>query len=233
MSTQLQVKSDTVPANFCFQGFNTSSWPELVGLLHVDTEDTDAITISQNPPAPSLRSKPWLKLDTDGKPLRIYYYVGGLWLARHPILSGLSMIYTGAVAGIPYLENLDGDITPTLTHGPFWEKLSNFDGRFLVGAGTIPDALTVVTPLSQGGVGTVTLDITQIPAHKHSPNDGSSTFFGNNPTAYGTTFPMHGSSSTSGYFATETVGGGLAHSNVPPFCGLSVIRRTIREYMRG
>lgn len=241
-ATRYPVLSDTVPAGFCFQGFNTASWREILALMHVDVEGSDSITCSQTPPGPTLRDRPWLKLDSDNNPVRIYFYNAGLWLAYHPIPTGFCGLYLGTLASIVALdENADGAITPTATHGPFWERVTAANGKFLVGTGDITREVTggtlTINPGDTGGQSEVSLTLAQMPGHKHAGNTGT-LFIG--PDSGYTQINIGGSNATTCYTDADLLWAGgdndhvaTGHENLPNYIGITVIRRTARKYYRG
>lgn len=243
MSTvRVPIQSDTVPTGFCFNGFESSSWRELLALMYINHETSDAITCSQTAPGPTLRDRPWLKLDADDNPVRLYYYNGGMWLALHPVPVGLSMVYTGTLASISALdENADGAITPTTTHGPFWEQVTAANGRFMVGTGTITGevsgATTTINPGSTGGLAELSLTLAQIPSHKHAGTTGT-LFIG--PASGFSQINIGGTSATTCYTDADLLWAGgdadgvaEASSNLPPYYGITIIRRTARKFYRG
>lgn len=243
---QIRVQSDTVPAGFCFNGFESASWREILALMYVNVPLSDDIIWSQTPPGPAYQDKAWGKLDASDYPVRIYRYAAGLWLALHPIPVGLSMVYTGSIASITALdENADGDITPTVTHGPFWERVTEFNGRFLIGTGTLSgEGVTDVTPLATGGVHEVALALDEMPGHKHTPGASVGTLFstGDAVPAGETAINIGGSPASQCYLSEDGLWQGgdttadratVAHNNIPPYCGITVLRRTARKFYRG
>lgn len=90
--------------------------------------------------------------------------------------------------------------------------LPHFGSRIPLGAGTGTN-LTARTVGGAGGVETVTLDTTQIPAHTH-PATGATAFV---ESGVGTEY-VHAAGDKGTLNAnTEPTGGGLAHANMPPY----------------
>jgi microcystin-dependent protein len=154
-------------------------------------------------------------------------------------ISGIIM-WSGSVATIPSGWALcDGTSgTPDLRE------------RFIVGAGGDNPAVagtTGYTPGTQGGLNSVTLDSTQIPAHTHLATSTTTTTISpaNVLTDVTTTTAARGTqgstaiisitetlSATSGISTTNTIiqpntGGGGSHENRPPYYALAFIMRTL------
>jgi microcystin-dependent protein len=85
-----------------------------------------------------------------------------------------------------------------------------------------------------GGASTVTLSVSQIPAHSHSPSGGHSHTVVTTGTAVvqsgtGATVASNSSGNTggSGTHTHDTVGSGASHENLPPFLALPMIIRAL------
>lgn len=95
--------------------------------------------------------------------------------------------------------------------------LPDVRGRAIIGAGA-GGSLTARTLGESGGAEAHTLDVTQIPSHSHLAGSTSSTSQngtqGNAPRAF---------SGAPVTYASEAVGGGLAHNNMQPFFALNYL----------
>lgn len=129
-----------------------------------------------------------------------------LWLACH----GQSLLR----ASYPDLFNAIGILFGSVDSTHF--TLPDFRDRFAIGANPIAANGGIART---GGAATVTLDITQMPAHTHTervqPNTGASTNRIQAQTASGA---VQDSALTTG-----STGGGLSHENMPPFLGVEKI----------
>lgn len=127
----------TFRPNYC-----PTSWQELANDLVGGTQLTFLIqqgnylyNYGSSTPSPENRIYPWLNT-TDGL---WYNFQFGLWTSPHPITAGsdFRLIWVGSSGD---LDTADGGTAGavTATTGPFWSLDASFDGRALIGAGTIP-----------------------------------------------------------------------------------------------
>lgn len=145
MALDLPVVSSEVPENLeCH--ISNSVWQELIALLHVNVTDGFKWIIQSTTPDPADRIWPWFRLNGDG-PIRPYIYFGGAWLARHTDFPGKVILWEGLEANIESLdENTDvAGTAVTNTTGPFWEKVSEMDGKIPVGPGQLDAGPPVVS----------------------------------------------------------------------------------------
>lgn len=229
MSLNLRVKTATVPAGFCFSGFNSSSWPELVSLLYAQfPDDISLFNFGSELPGPDKRDLPWIRTDADGFFLGVYTYASGNWLTRHGTPPGLVCMYEGTEASIDTFDGGEaGDVTSI--SGPFWEKVSELDAKFPIGPGTLPSTTTIAVG-DTGGEEKHALTSAENAAHTHVV-PGSTTPQGNGDfdVTGGTagTPAVYPGTSDSG-----SSGNGDPHNNIPPYYGIFFIRRTAREFDR-
>lgn len=167
MSLDLEVTSQTVPEGLdCI--VSNERWQELVMLLRVMLPDGFKWNIGNTVPAPEDRIWPWLRLDGDGRPDGVYYYVGGSWLSKHESAPGTVIMWEGLEANIDAFDGGEtAAITPTT--GPFWEKVDEMDGRIPVGPGELdagPPAINVAINEDKGAY-EVQLTSANIQRHRH------------------------------------------------------------------
>lgn len=163
--------------------------------------------------------------------------IGGQSLADYikavvtPLLLGVDTIYP---VGSVYIT-MGTDSPAQLWPGTTWEKL---EGRFLLGTGTAHRVGET------GGEETVTLSVSELPAHTHAGTTDyggihTHTFPGR--SANGSSGPSAESFASSddartlsvdadGYhahsFTTNAAGNGAAHNNMPPFIAVNMWKRT-------
>lgn len=103
----------------------------------------------------------------------------------------------------------------TLFANTTWEQIKDV---FLLGAGN------TYSGGSTGGAATVTLDVTQIPAHNHTfPYYNQGTGGGANGLPYNVTTTGFVGNDTAGM---KTTGGGQPHNNMPPYLTVYMWKRT-------
>jgi hypothetical protein len=121
------------------------------------------------------------------------------------------------------------DVSPQTFFGGTWERLQN---RFLIGAGDTYAAGAM------GGYATHTLTIDELPSHRHDRITYAGNSFwnvGDNSGLGGTqseeTIKSYSASGTTtatsaSLWATNKVGGGKAHNNMPPYLAVYMWKRT-------
>lgn len=225
MSENLPVRTNAVPENFCFRGFNSESWPELVSLLYVTQQSGEVFWNTGNDvPSPEDRIKPWFRFNSDGTPDRLYKWANGSWLSKHPIPPGIVVMWEGTEASIATLDDGENTALTEMT-GPFWERVTELNAKFPIGPGTLPGG-TVLGIGDTGGVEEHTLTIAEMPAHTHSIKARLQNFEPDTDSV----IPVATSDNTT--MPTESTGGGDAHTNMPPYRAIWFIRRTNRLYYR-
>ena len=126
-------------------------------------------------PEPDMNSFPWYRYNSDGSPDKWYSYFNGSWVAPHPISANdqaAIRFYTGSYASIATYDGGDTN-TPGAAAGPMWAVLGQTTGGptdFGTLGGKVPlGASASIAANSTGGnaSGQVTLDLTNVPAHKH------------------------------------------------------------------
>lgn len=178
---------------------------------------------------PADTTQVWQQLDTLGRPVRIYQFASGSWLSLHTLVPGMTMIWTTA---LPDFTSFDGgDANPVSdTSGPMWELVTALNAKFPLGAGTLP-AGAVVPIGGTGGEDLHVLSTAELALHTHNTGlihtnlaDGS----GTTPTLV--TTGLVGATQT----PTDNGGpngiNGNGHNTMPPYLGVSFLRRTARLF---
>lgn len=177
-------------------------------------------------PPVTLQSRPWRRLNSDGTPDDWYDFVSGNWLAKHPMPTGAVIMYEGTEASIATFDGGESAaITPTT--GPFWEKVSQMDGRSPIGPGTLAGG-TVINVGDSLGEDEHAITISELPEHNHvvhgwmtaNLSGGDNGAIINEKDA--DTFDAN----------TSDTGDGEAMSLLHPVYAIWTIRRTARLYRR-
>lgn len=239
MSVPVNITTLAVPASFCPSNIATD-WPFLVKLLQASLQgDMTSFVVGASTPDVDDQDKPWLRLNADGTPDRIYYYANGFWLCRHALAPGTIILWEGAAANI---DAFDGGETATVTKicGPMWERVTELDARFPLGVGTLPVSGTVIAEGATGGADQqdVTLIEENLPEHYHhiAVEAGGETIesaAGYLRTGGGDEVEWATGNKTKGG-RTRTTGDGTAITltQMPPYYALYFLRRTAREFYR-
>ena len=108
--------------------------------------------------------------------------------------------------------------SPASLFGGTWEQIEN---RFLLAAGSS------YTAGNTGGEATHTLTVDEMPAHSHAIYSGYGDIVSNVSDAY--RYQKWGSSDRgwkTGNLGTNSIGGGKAHNNMPPYLVVYMWKRT-------
>lgn len=150
MSLELQVQTSPVPANFCFEGFNSSSWLDIVALLHVIFPDDLALfNFGNTVPSPDKRNRPWVRTNADGTDDGTWVYAMGFWLQKHPVAAGTVVMYEGTEVSIDTFDGGEAGAVTSIS-GPFWEKVDEMDARSPMGPGTLPSSQVIAIGADYG-----------------------------------------------------------------------------------
>jgi microcystin-dependent protein len=163
MPGNVTINASSVPVGFCFTSWS-ESWPELVALIS-GTADL-SVNLHIGDAAPADLTKAWLKT-ISGVPDRLYYFASGVWLAKHAIPVGFTMLAPAGTA-LADIDTLDGGEVGAVTAftGPMWARDTDFDAMFPIGPGTLPSG-TVLVEGATGGEEKHSLTVTEIPPHAH------------------------------------------------------------------
>lgn len=230
--TPVTITTASVSEDFCPSTLR-EAWPLLVSLLGAEISGMAFFNYGNTTPSPDNQDKPWRRLNTNGTPDREYDYVGGVWLARHPVAPGTIIMYDGAEATI---DTFDGGEAGTVseTTGPMWERVTALNARFPLGVGTLPSGAAVAVT-NTGGEEKHTLIEEEIPAHTHAlhytPNHATDNGAGPDIEVFRTASasdPSLSPDSFGGDADSETV----AHNTMPPYYAVFFLRKTSRLYYR-
>jgi len=204
-------------------------------------------------PAPSDRGKPWIRLNNDGSLDRTYVFFMGDWLAPYetPPSSSERRLWVGLEAD---LETYDGGEAGAVsdTTGPFWTVDHLFDARVPIGPGTFtadPADPTSGATIAVGGTGGrenshETLVAANVPPHQHTigteksddPDVASET--GRLRVGGGLEVLWQNVATVKVGHTRNSLGDGtggttaMTFTNLPPYFGTFVIKRTARIYRR-
>lgn len=222
----LAITPATVPEGWCPQ-----SWQEVINKMAESTvalqssNFTVLLTGNSTPPATD-RDKIWYKDDDS----RVYQWNSsvGKWVSEHPMpaAGAVRKVWVGSASELVTHDGGDSGSAGDAS-GPMWEIDSAFSARVLIGQGTLPSG-EVINVLATGGSETITLTEAQIPAHVHTV------------TGYGTSGASTAIQAANNLLLTADVtqtsgstGGGQSHSNMPPWIGVRIIKRTSRIWYVG
>lgn len=229
MSLDLQVQTNPVAANFCFNGFNSSSWLDIVALLYVRFPDDFAVfNFGDSTPAPDKRDRPWFRTNADGTPDKWYVYAMGAWLSKHPVAEGTVIFYEGAEGTIDTFDGGEAGVVSTIS-GPMWEKVSELDARFPIGPGTFPSTDAVAVG-DQGGEEKHALTAAENGPHTHQIGSQDST--ADVGAAVSQEFVRDYGSGTGPAATTSSAGSGDPHKTIPPYYAMFALRKTARQFYR-
>ena len=222
----------------------------VIGSSTPDTGDRDKLWIKTDPTT-GLLVTPWA----------LFRFFNGQWLARHPVTAssdGESRIWKGTLAAIDTYDGGEVGAVGDWT-GPMWERDTDFDAKFLVGVG----AFATEPAVAEGGTGgadQVTLTNANTGTHYHgvgnfaANNDDLSnikrtwTKQATDPTLAeywtvgsfstgGGELPGNADLAAGSLASTNNIDDGTnaatAHSNIPPYRGIYVLKRTARVYYKG
>ena len=244
--TLITLTAPSLPANYC-----PASYQKLANDIIGGTQATFNSTIGNSffnfgPTYPAINNRIYPWLDENGQ---WWIYDQGLWLRKNPVTAAYERrIYVGTTTDLLSYDGGDGTTTATTTTGPMWEVDTEFEARFPVGVGAFvaSGAVAVLgkaTSTAIVGEDQHKLTIPELAAHTHdvaikvfghggedgdrSAADGGTT--SNTVTNNTTIFPSSTIDPDLDAKAVS-VGGDIAHNNLPPFYGVYFIKRTIRVY---
>lgn len=233
MGQPVTVSTASVPTDYCYRGPQLD-WPFFVSLLMAELAGANyTFNFGPTTPAPDDQDKPWFRTNVDGTPDRLYVYSGGSWVAKHAIPAGAVWLYEGAEGSIPTFDGGEAGVV-TATTGPMWEKVSQLDGRFPIGPGTVGS--TTIGVGDTGGTHEHTLLTENIPAHTHTIPEGANYVGSGNlippriiiDDDYGTTK----TNLLTGSYGGQADGTTKVVSHLNPYRGIFFIRKTARTHYR-
>lgn len=246
MSIAIPITSATVPSPLDCVVSNTN-WQALVALLQATfPQDAAVWNFGNSEPAPSKRDRPWIRSNSDGTPDKIYIYSMGSWISAHPMAEGAVIMYRGSEASIDTFDGGEAGAV-TLTSGPMWARVTDMNGRFPLGPGTLPST-TIINVGDTGGEEKHELVEAEIPEHSHllategvedstalsSPDQflDRSRDEGDNQDYALRGDDTEPSAGQTGKFGGDTDGDTTPHNNMPPFLGIFFITKTARRFYR-
>lgn len=228
MSLDLQVRTNPVPEGFCFTGFGSSSWLDLIALMYVRFEgDFSLFNFGSTTPAANLRDRPWIRTNSDGTPDALYVYAMGAWLTKHPLPQDLVCMYEGSEASIDTFDGGEAGAVTTIS-GPFWEKVDEMDARSPMGPGTLPST-QVIAVGDDFGEEKHTQTAAEVGPHTHDvqiPNNTAP------PDTVNTLDQQGDGSAFQTVTSEENTPSATPFNVVHPVHGIFFIRRTARLYRR-
>lgn len=227
------ISVSSVPPGFCFVDWQTS-FPQLVALISGDTTAAGTF-IHVGPTEPADKDQLWLYINA-GVPDKLYKWADGVWVAKHPLPPGTSMVMPSTITEFSQLQTYDGGEasgSPPYA-GPMWVPDEDFYNRFVVGKGTtgLPSGL-MLNVNDVGGEEKHALLLPEIPFHDHAyrkfGNDGNSSGSGGQVVAHGADDTARtGGTGGDGTAANATV----AHQNMPPYRVRIWAKRSDRTHYR-
>lgn len=233
MSTPVTILPGTLPPGACYPDDPQLLNVEIVSRITAFVDTAFAgVYASPTPPPADQRDKIWFNTTVQ----RLYYWVNGGWWRTYSPPAGGGELRMLSVTADTYNAQEGGDATSVGVGdyvGPLWVAAPEFDGRVPVGTGTFPGTSPAVSVAlganvgSDNGAGSYlhTLTVDELPPHHHAlqifdgPVQG-----GVHPQSYiGTT--------SQGTFNTDDTGGGMAFNNMPPFRGVTFVKRSGRIYV--
>lgn len=221
MATQITLAFQNLPADYCFttpQQLALDISSRLTGTL---AGSASLYTVGKDLPSTDNEDRPWLKLNSDGSPNRLYYYWQGQWTSEHPIppSSAVRQLWTSTTGALSTYDG--GDANPiSVTSGPMWEVDTDFAALFPIGVGTTANN-TVIGVGDTGGEDEHVLTIEELAAHIHSEAIGTGNE-GRRVIGSGNDLTDEGD--------TGTTGEDQPHNNLPPYRGVYFIKRTQRQF---
>lgn len=244
-----------VPANFP-EGYCPPDWQTLArdlanGMSGYVPGAYNFWNFGNSEPGVNDRGKPWLRLNPDNSPDKVFIFFGGGWVWPNPIEASSEerKIFVGIEADVWSYDGGDGSdpsaTAPTDAAGAMWEVDHDFDFRFPLGAGTSPaPASTTVNVTDTGGEEDHTLlqaelpDVTlkmftdEIVNNPGDPSSSESVAKAASATPSGAEFEYRVQKGTTepGLGTTSPMGDGDEHNNMPPYRGVFYIKRTARRF---
>lgn len=140
----IPVDAGNLPLGFCPSTLQEqlNGFASVMSVTLALSSGATGIVVSSSKPAAT--NVLWLQLDPLGRPIRLYWFGQGSWISLHPTVPGLISIWVGT---LPDFTTFDGGDANGLsaTSGPMWEVVPDLQGKFPLGAGTLPSGAVVNT----------------------------------------------------------------------------------------
>lgn len=239
-SIPIDITAGNLPANIC-AAINSEQdrLNAYVAVMSASlTMNGTGIAIQVAPPADTTVA--WLKLDaTTLRPVGLYRFIGN-WISPHPLVPGLTMIWTAALPDFNSFDGGDGG-APSAISGPMWEEATELRARFPIGAGTTPTPYSTV--LAQGATGGEEKHVlvpTEIPPVNTLINFFTPNYLNGGSDNRDLLVPSADSHSGQSTYTTQTGDPGsgnpptaaAGHGTMPLFYVVYFIRRTSRTHYR-
>ena len=244
--TLITLTPPSLPVSYCPLNYQNLANDIIGGTQAVFNSTIGNSFFNFGPTYPAINNRIYPWLDENGQ---WWIYDQGFWLRKNPVTAAYERrIYVGTTTDLLSYDGGDGTATATPITGPMWEVDTEFEARFPVGVGAFvaSGAVAVLgktTSTSIAGEDQHKLTIPELAAHTHdvaikvfghggedgdrSAADGGTT--SNTVTNNTTIFPSSTIDPDLDAKAVS-VGGDIAHNNLPPFYGVYFIKRTIRVY---
>lgn len=230
--SNVAISSSSLPVGLCMPVTN-EQWQILVALLS-GTADVSP-NVHKGEAAPTDLTKIWYKTIA-GVPDREYVFASGVWLAKHPIPVGFTMLAPAGTA-LADIDTLDGGEAGAVTAftGPMWERDTDFDARFPIGPGTFPSG-DVLAEGDIGGEEDHALTTAELAPHSHVVLAALSNTGGGNDVQR---LRPESTESDSDVSTADTGGdpvtpglNGKAHNTVPPYRVRFFLKKSARTHYR-
>jgi microcystin-dependent protein len=233
----IPVQNDQLSTGFCPTDYqdllNTFTAHQFVTLSAITGVQVSTLT-----PDADHQDLPWLKLDINGRPERLYWFAAGAWLSLHTSPPGTTVWWFNA---LPNFDTFDGGSAGAVSDytGPMWQQallpdLTPIAAQFPIVAGTLPSSLVLAVG-DTGGEEDHVLTTGELAEHAHNVDLGTQNMFGqtigDSPTPLRITSATgQHAATTSAQFNTDTTGNGDGHNNLPPYAVGYLLQRTARLF---
>ena len=221
---QVILQAGSVPTETCFESIQQ--------LYNTFVNNTTAyvaggyslFNYGDSTPSVDDQDRPWIRT-IGGKPDRIYSFISGKWISKHPIPVG-SYVRQMWVGDAAQLKTYDGgaDVDPNPMAGPFWEIDTAMSARFPVGVGDFAASVN-----DKGGEKNTTLEEKNLPPHTHDLKYTDRAYAnGSQDTGEGSF--VAGANTVNGMITAGLGQSSESFTNLPPYYSVYFIKRTVREY---
>lgn len=221
------------------QGSCPSTYDQLLELfranLFVDLDESNSQLIV-SATKPSDTTKAWLRLDSSGRPDRIYWFAQGAWLSLHATPPGLTQWWFRTLPDFTSFDGGDSNPLSALS-GPMWQKATTSDGtviaaKFPIVEGTLPSG-QVLGVGDTGGAEQHTNTLAEMVPHTHDIkfiefSDGRQP--GIDRGLIETETNPDGTAHTESTGGTGTPAAPTPFSIMPPYCVGFLLQRTNRLF---
>lgn len=250
----IPIQNGQLPMGFCPPDFQTMLNAFSAAQFAVFSS-LSSLVVSSSPPAD--HTVAWLRLDSFGNPVRIYFFAQGAWLSPHPLLPGFTMLWNQALPNFTTYDGGDASIPPfSAITGQMWQLMAattnglDLGGKkpgdagyvnpqvmvaqFPVGVGTFPappaGSGVMVSVAGTGGFDQHVLAAAEVPAHTHQvgSQDSTADVGGDIAQEFVRSFGSGtGPPATSSSFGSTP---NNAFGTLPPYYGVYFLQRTNRLF---